>query len=331
MNPLWRCAAAVLLVGCGGEIEDEPMVGRAPFPPAPPDAVPYDEALLGRALEVPGGTAVIGGWRLREVAPHFVAAGCAFPQASFFSLNVKVGSFRLMELEVTNRAYAACVDAGACQPPSEFDPDPSAPPLGDWRDRSHADEPVTVDYHRARAFCRHNGGDLPTRGEWARAAGGDDPGYAIHRLSEAYFDCARGSSAAICAEILDANVITGGARPRRPTDPRLAAWDRGPYGHLGLFAGAAEWVKSTYASDVEAGCAAIHDDATLYRDLEPGDISTRVATELPIAVLDSNAFALIRDHAIGEFDVFEDARFIAAGTATYYTGFRCALPETGSP
>jgi eukaryotic-like serine/threonine-protein kinase len=89
---------------------------------------------------------------------------------------VRISPFFIDETEVTNGAYAQCVDAGACNPPSQ----PRATTYERYYGNpAFANYPVIfVDWFQARNFCDWRGGRLPSEAEWEKAAG-FDPDQAI--------------------------------------------------------------------------------------------------------------------------------------------------------
>ncbi len=75
--------------------------------------------------------------------------------------------FCMDQTEVTVRAYARCVEAGACKEPWRGDPYSMYP--------SHLDEPVNlVSWPKAQAFCAWAGERLPSEAEWEWAATGPE-------------------------------------------------------------------------------------------------------------------------------------------------------------
>jgi len=78
---------------------------------------------------------------------------------------VYLGSFRLDRTEVSQRAYARCVEQGACAPARVSDLDARLGQL---------EQPVVgVTVVDAGRYCAWTGGRLPTEAEWERAARGD--------------------------------------------------------------------------------------------------------------------------------------------------------------
>jgi formylglycine-generating enzyme len=86
---------------------------------------------------------------------------------------VSLQGYSMDRYEVTNRRFKKCVDAGQCQ----------APVLSSSGQRKEyfgtepfADYPVVfVDWSQADAFCKVDGGRLPTEAEWEKVARGPEP------------------------------------------------------------------------------------------------------------------------------------------------------------
>jgi len=141
---------------------------------------------------------------------------------------VHVRAFRIDRTEVTNRAYAACVEARRCRPAVQRDPgDPGAPVVG----VSHPD---------ARTYCRFVGGRLPREVEWEKAARGTD-GRTYPWGAEA--DCRRANFG---------NFRGSGPCPDNPGRPeRAGARPAGasPYGVLDMAGNVWEWVADAYPGE----------------------------------------------------------------------------------
>lgn len=139
---------------------------------------------------------------------------------------VTVTSFLLDKTEVTNGAYARCVDAGACRRPAFLNTEESGfEPLDVFRS---PDRPVVgVSHSDAETYCRFAGKRLPREAEWERAARGDDArlfpwGDTLPTPEQAVF------RAKVTSPV--------GSRPEGV----------GPYGHLDLAGNVWEWVADPY-------------------------------------------------------------------------------------
>ncbi len=82
---------------------------------------------------------------------------------------VRLAAFYLDETEVTNAAYAQCVEDGECSPPASPNATFHSAYFGD---AAFDDYPVIfVNWYAADTFCRWRGARLPSEAEWEKAAG----------------------------------------------------------------------------------------------------------------------------------------------------------------
>ncbi len=96
-------------------------------------------------VTIPGGSFMMGAGDLTDTKPRH---------------EVTVETFQMAKTLVTNKQYQACVQAGACTPPSGIPSDMQAD-----------DQPVVdVDWNQAEAFSEWVGGRLPSEAEWEYAA-----------------------------------------------------------------------------------------------------------------------------------------------------------------
>jgi formylglycine-generating enzyme required for sulfatase activity len=184
-----------------------------------------------RTITLPGGV---------EVTQVFVPAGSFLMGSEGIAQSwkpvheVTLDSFWLNRTEVTNAQYAACVDAGVCDPP---DNTASDVPDDYNSDPAFAVHPVVnVTWFDADAFCRWAGGRLPTEAEWEYAARG--PQSLTYPWGNAPVPCADPDYDVAC----DGQVAEAGSRPAN------ASW----VGAMDLVGNVWEWVNDWYDPDYYA-------------------------------------------------------------------------------
>lgn len=229
----------VMFSACGG------ATVSAPTPPLPGFWTSAPDAPLSRmhseALAVPEGYARKGTW-LYDPRDNTLAPAPCDPNIAVNSVRVRVRAFRLTKFEVTNEEVYACLADGRCPRGEGLEPLVQA--------STSPKSPAALGLWAAQRFCRLQGGDLPTREQWIRAASGDNETFAEPRLMRMYLDCLRAPAGAPQCSAFVAAIPPSGksfdavdAPLLLPVDDASAAWDAGPYGHRGMFGGAAEWPR----------------------------------------------------------------------------------------
>jgi len=112
----------------------------------------------------------------RGVAMRFVPAGeftmgsdeANSPMEEKPAHGVYLDDFYIDKYEVTNKLYKACVDAGTCQAPLDFN---------SFTHSSYYDNPefdnypvIAVGWKMAKTYCEWRGAQLPTEAQWEKAA-----------------------------------------------------------------------------------------------------------------------------------------------------------------
>jgi len=232
-------SVVVVATGCGGEKEpveasEPPRKATESAARAEPDRGPADsgreETTAGDAaavdvapaartevpddmLGVPGGAFTMGADDVGEDDEHPAH-------------RVTVEPFLLDRTEVTNRAYAECVEAGACR--ARKTPCVKGDAIAPEKEFLGGDQPVScVSQGDAAAFCRWRGRRLPTEAEFERAARGSDG---------RRFPWGDGMP--------DERHAVFRGRVTRPVGSCPAG--AGPYGHLDMAGNVWEWLADHY-------------------------------------------------------------------------------------
>jgi formylglycine-generating enzyme required for sulfatase activity len=85
---------------------------------------------------------------------------------------VNLDTYYIDKYEVTNANYKACVDAGICRLPAQFDSQTHASYFGNSQFDNYP--VIYVDWNMSKAYCEWRGTRLPTEAEWEKAARGTD-------------------------------------------------------------------------------------------------------------------------------------------------------------
>jgi formylglycine-generating enzyme required for sulfatase activity len=194
-------------------------------------------AFLGPLIRISNYEMYEGQWYLNDATQSFAPEdACSDGQPE----EMGPPDFYLMKYEVTNAAYAVCVQAGSCVPPDVA----TTPP---WDSPDASSLPVVTSYGLARTFCQAYGGDLPSALQWDSACGQtSESTFGLADLSACWLFCHYVTDIPIC-EALAASVPTpsGDAATLALAPVGTRTWDVGPYGHADLYGNAEEWVRSS--------------------------------------------------------------------------------------
>jgi formylglycine-generating enzyme required for sulfatase activity len=141
---------------------------------------------------------------------------------------VTLDAFWMYQTEVTNAMYRLCVQASACEEPSN---------TRFFNDEGYSDHPVVyVSWQDAVDYCEWSGGRLPTEAEWEKAARGG--------LEDSFFPW--GNASPTCETGAE-----NGAQYDACGEHTLEAASFGPngYGLYDMAGNAWEWVGDWYSED----------------------------------------------------------------------------------
>ncbi len=150
---------------------------------------------------------------------------------------IELDAFRIARTETTNREYAGCVTAGACQAPLSMS---SSTRQRYYGAAEFAEFPVVnVTWEDAAGFCQWVGGRLPTEAEWERAARGQNG--AVYPWGDEPPSCALANFNTCVGDTTTVGAYPSGASP---------------YGAMDMAGNVWEWVADWYGNDYYANAPA---------------------------------------------------------------------------
>lgn len=279
-----RVFTVVVALVCGACTRSAPRAGRAPPDCRQAAPTPQDGPTAGMKL-VPAGSF----WR---GCKDSASVRCEADELPLRCLSL--AAFEIDTTEVTQRAWANCVAAGACSGVPALNPDCAYAPA------STPDLPMAcVTWTDAGTFCRWAGKRLPTEAEWEKAARGTDG--RVYPWGNEPPDCSRANVMG-CGQGLKAVGGSSGTSPYGVKDMAGNVW---------------EWVADAYDPGYYAHAP----------DWDPpgpalGLPGTRIGR--------GGGFERLQGHDVASFVRASFRHGIQPDTARIGIGFRCAKSVNGS-
>ena len=145
---------------------------------------------------------------------------------------VYLDDYYIDKYEVTNQAYAVCVDRGVCQPPLDLSSDKRAEYYNVYDYRNFP--VINVDWNQAHNYCAWRGMRLPTEAEWEKAARGVTQENVLYPWNTQETRCSFGNFIACEEDTTEVGSYPEGASPYGVYDMAGNVW---------------EWVADWYGFD----------------------------------------------------------------------------------
>jgi formylglycine-generating enzyme required for sulfatase activity len=226
-----------------------PVPSVTPLPPTPTDtATPTLGIGSNRTIEidqmvqvyVPAGDFLMGAAATDKEAKTTIAGGRAYPEIPQHT--VYLDGYWIDKYEVTNRQYALCVAAGACQLPwvtssYTYDKYYGNPEFDNY-------PVIWVNWFKARDYCTWAGRRLPSEAEWEKAARGTDG-----RMYPWGNEPLDGTRANFCDVNCTRTHAYGPINDGYPDTAPVGSYPAGasPYGAMDMSGNVWEWVNSLIA------------------------------------------------------------------------------------